>query len=321
MVQVRRGGAACRSRSRLRKLRNGALGGQRRSPAFARSPTATRTTRSVSAPARAGTTRSHQPLCRNACGQACEEHDEREAAAGALLISTGRRCSSWTENRFTSGRQCSRRHGLFVRRSATALTPGTRLLVVGASGDPFVSTWHASHFRDLSRPERSGHRNPRRLRVKSLGDLDLCRPERPRRVQQPSGRAGEVDVLGLDRSRPSAPARLVRPSTVRVRDHLVRAAALPSRLVLRRVGVADLRRVVPPGEGAVERRADARIGLRADDEQSPDSRPDSTVSSAVSRTSRRSSLDEAARRRPSQLGHRSASRRSPRQLLVDCLTR
>jgi hypothetical protein len=36
------------------------------------------------------------------------------------------------------------------------------------------------------------------------------------------------------------------------------------------VGVADERRVVAPDERAVERRADARIGLRADDDESPD---------------------------------------------------
>ena len=41
--------------------------------------------------------------------------------------------------------------------------------------------------------------------------------------------------------------------------------------VLRRVGVADEGRVVPSGERAVERRADARVGLRADDDEPPDS--------------------------------------------------
>jgi hypothetical protein len=37
------------------------------------------------------------------------------------------------------------------------------------------------------------------------------------------------------------------------------------------VGVADKRRVVSSGERAVERRANARIGLCADDHESPDS--------------------------------------------------
>ena len=36
------------------------------------------------------------------------------------------------------------------------------------------------------------------------------------------------------------------------------------------MGVADEGRVVPPDERAVERRADARIGLCADDQESPD---------------------------------------------------
>lgn len=38
-----------------------------------------------------------------------------------------------------------------VRRSARAASPGTRLLVVGASG-PFESTWDAAHFTDIPRP-------------------------------------------------------------------------------------------------------------------------------------------------------------------------
>jgi hypothetical protein len=39
-----------------------------------------------------------------------------------------------------------------VRRSATAASPGTSLLVVGASRSPLASTWNASHFRDIPRP-------------------------------------------------------------------------------------------------------------------------------------------------------------------------
>ena len=39
-----------------------------------------------------------------------------------------------------------------VRRSAKAVTPGTRLLVVGAAPSPFVSTWNPSHFSDIPRP-------------------------------------------------------------------------------------------------------------------------------------------------------------------------
>jgi len=40
-----------------------------------------------------------------------------------------------------------------VRRSARAVISGTALLIVGASGEPFKSTWNPDHFRDISRPE------------------------------------------------------------------------------------------------------------------------------------------------------------------------
>src|SRR5439155_8037919 len=84
------------------------------------------------------------------------------------------------------------------------------------------------------------------------------------RVAQASRRAAEVDVLGLDRPRRPPRRRLVCPIQVRVRDDLARRRRSPCRLVLRRVSVADKRRVVPPDERAVKRRADARIGLCAD---------------------------------------------------------
>ena len=58
-----------------------------------------------------------------------------------------------------------------------------------------------------------------------------------------------------------------------MRDDLVRRRRPPCRLIVRRVGVADQGRVVPPGERAVERRADARVGLCARDDQSPDAEP------------------------------------------------
>ena len=86
------------------------------------------------------------------------------------------------------------------------------------------------------------------------------------------------------------------------------------RLVLRRVGVADERRVVPPDERAVERRADARIGLRADDDESPDSEAREHASRGwCPRRSRRSSSRRAARPRPESARGRSASRRSRSQ--------
>src|ERR1700730_3355900 len=47
--------------------------------------------------------------------------------------------------------------------------------------------------------------------------------------------------------------------------------APPCRPCLRRVGIADKGRVVPPDERAMKRRADARIALCADDDKSPDS--------------------------------------------------
>ena len=56
-----------------------------------------------------------------------------------------------------------------------------------------------------------------------------------------------------------------------MRDDLIRWRRPPGRLVPRRVGVADQGRVVPPDERAVQRRADARIGLSADDDEAPDS--------------------------------------------------
>jgi hypothetical protein len=55
-----------------------------------------------------------------------------------------------------------------------------------------------------------------------------------------------------------------------VRDDLARRRRSPGRLVLRRVGVTDKGRVVPADERAVERRADALVGLRADNHESPD---------------------------------------------------
>jgi mannose-6-phosphate isomerase-like protein (cupin superfamily) len=39
-----------------------------------------------------------------------------------------------------------------VRRSAKAVTAGTALLIVGASSEPFKSTWHPDRFADIPRP-------------------------------------------------------------------------------------------------------------------------------------------------------------------------
>ena len=40
-----------------------------------------------------------------------------------------------------------------VRRSAKAVSPGTTMLVVGAAHSRFASTWNASHFADIPRPD------------------------------------------------------------------------------------------------------------------------------------------------------------------------
>jgi hypothetical protein len=56
-----------------------------------------------------------------------------------------------------------------------------------------------------------------------------------------------------------------------MRDHLAGRRRPPGSQILRRVGVADEGRVIAPDEGAVERRADTRIGLGADDDKPADS--------------------------------------------------
>ena len=40
-----------------------------------------------------------------------------------------------------------------VRRSATALASGAKLLIVGAGSHPFRSTWNRGHFSDIPRPD------------------------------------------------------------------------------------------------------------------------------------------------------------------------
>jgi len=53
-----------------------------------------------------------------------------------------------------------------------------------------------------------------------------------------------------------------------VRNDLIGWRGTPLRVILRRVGVADERGVVPPDERTVERRANAGIGLRTGDDES-----------------------------------------------------
>src|SRR5271165_1552562 len=96
------------------------------------------------------------------------------------------------------------------------------------------------------------------------------RPGRPDVGAPPASGPAEVDLVG--RHRPGGPPRrrLVGPVQVRVRDDLVGGRRPPRRLVLRRVGVTDQDRVVPPDEATVERRADAGVGLGAGDDEPPD---------------------------------------------------
>ena len=85
-------------------------------------------------------------------------------------------------------------------------------------------------------------------------------------------------------------------------------------LVLGRVGVADKGRVVPPDERAVERRADARIGLRARDDESPDSEArQHGLEGGVLEGVAVVLLDERLGVAPESARGRSASRRSPSQ--------
>jgi hypothetical protein len=84
------------------------------------------------------------------------------------------------------------------------------------------------------------------------------------------GLLAEVHLLGLDGPRRPARRRLVGPVQVRVRDDRLRRRRSPGRLVPGRVRVTDQGRVVSPGERAVERAADARVGLGAGDHEPPD---------------------------------------------------
>ena len=54
---------------------------------------------------------------------------------------------------------------------------------------------------------------------------------------------------------------------------MIRRRRTPRRLVFGRVGVAHKGRVVPSDKCPVERRADARIRLGADDDEAPDPEP------------------------------------------------
>ena len=89
-------------------------------------------------------------------GQALvEEHDERESGQQELyLILEGQAMFELDGEAVHAGSGCAVAvTDPSVRRSAKALEPGTQLLIVGAGGGQFVSTWDESHFSDIPRPE------------------------------------------------------------------------------------------------------------------------------------------------------------------------
>src|SRR4029079_18686166 len=73
--------------------------------------------------------------------------------------------------------------------------------------------------------------------------------------------------------RSGSPTRslLLAPVQVGVGDHLVGWRRPPLGQGLGRMGVADQGRVITPGEGAMKSRADAHVGLGADDHEAPNS--------------------------------------------------
>ena len=78
------------------------------------------------------------------------------------------------------------------------------------------------------------------------------------------------DLAGVEGGRHPARSGLVAPVEVGVGDDLLRRRRPPRGQVLGRVRVADERRVVAADERAVERRADAGVGLRAGDDEPAD---------------------------------------------------
>src|SRR5215467_16197714 len=87
-----------------------------------------------------------------------------------------------------------------------------------------------------------------------------------------------------------------------MRDDLVRRRRSPRRQVLGRVSVADQSYVVPTGERAVQRRADALICLRTNKENPPDfqSRQDVLEGGVLERVGV-GLMDDRLRRRGSKL--------------------
>ena len=162
-----------------------------------------------------------------------------------------------------------------------------------------------------------GRKSPFAERPEADGLIGGTGMETPRSVMP-----GEVDVLGRDRPGRPPWSRLVGPVQVRVGDDLVWRRRPPFRVVLGRVGVADQGRVVPPDERSVERRADARIGLRAGDDEPPDApRPDRTaLEGGALEGVAVVLLDERLGVARSQLGDDPPLVAPPRKLLAGCWT-
>ncbi len=84
-----------------------------------------------------------------------EEHDERESGQQELyLILAGQAIFELDGESVRVGASTAVAvTDPSVRRSAKASAAGTTLLVVGAGSASFSSTWHASHFEGIPRPE------------------------------------------------------------------------------------------------------------------------------------------------------------------------
>jgi hypothetical protein len=84
-----------------------------------------------------------------------EEHDERASGQQELyLILEGEAVFELDDEQAHLGRGTALAvTDPSVRRSARAVTSGTALLIVGASSEPFKSTWNPAHFSEIARPE------------------------------------------------------------------------------------------------------------------------------------------------------------------------
>jgi quercetin dioxygenase-like cupin family protein len=82
-----------------------------------------------------------------------EEHDERESGQQELyLVLEGEAKFELDRDETRLGRGSAVAvTDPSVRRSATALTKGTSLLVIGAGPGSFSSTWNPNHFSDIPR--------------------------------------------------------------------------------------------------------------------------------------------------------------------------